>query len=345
MKRVLVTGGTGFIGANLTRRLLKEGHETHLLVRPGHQSWRIAELQDHVCLLEADLQDKERINALVAGLRPEWIFHLAAYGAYSWQKDAAQIIDTNCLGFWRLMEACLEVGFEAFINAGSSSEYGLKDHAPAEDEDLEPNSRYAEAKASATIHCIRAAREHGANIQTLRLYSAYGPYEDPGRLIPKLIAHGLRGELPPLVNPEIARDFIYVEDVVDAFLAAASHPFKKPAASQSLNVPAASQSPQVCAAVCGSVADIDPVYNVGTGIQTTIREIVEIARCELDIKAEPQWGSMPDRSWDTSVWVSDSRRICERLGWRPRHTLEEGFRATIQWFRDHPQYGEIYRSA
>jgi dolichol-phosphate mannosyltransferase len=145
-------------------------------------------------------------------------------------------------------------------------------------------------------------------VPTLRLYSVYGPYEDPGRLMPTLILRGLGGGLPPLVSPETARDFVYVEDVCDACVLAASRPGQGPGA----------------------------VYNVGTGVQTTIREVVDVARRTLDIRAEPAWGAMPPRPWDTNVWVADSRKIRGVLGWRPRHTFEEGFRKMVEWFRDNP---------
>ncbi|MCX7046828.1 MAG: NAD-dependent epimerase/dehydratase family protein [Candidatus Sumerlaeota bacterium] len=314
MKRVLITGATGFIGANLVRRLLKEGHALHLLVRPGYQSWRIAELLDDARLYEADLQDEDRIGAVLGGVRPEWIFHLAAYGGYSWQTETRQIYQTIFLGTVHLLEACLKTGFEAFINAGSSSEYGLKDHAPAENEWLEPNSHYAVAKASATLYCLHEAQARNANIQTLRLYSAYGPFEAPGRLMPTLIVRGLKSALPPLVNPATARDFIYVEDVVEAFLMAASQPPREPGA----------------------------VYNVGSGVQTTLREVVELARRMLRISAEPQWGTMKDRTWDTNVWIADIRRILSELGWRPRFDLQSGFKAMLRWLQENPQYHGKY---
>ena len=93
-------------------------------------------------------------------------------------------------------------GVETFVNTGSSSEYGLKDHPPAEDESVEPNSIYAAAKAAATMLCQQAAASDGMNVSTLRLYSTYGPWEDPNRLIPALAVEGLRGEFPPLVAPD-----------------------------------------------------------------------------------------------------------------------------------------------
>jgi len=106
--------------------------------------------------------------------------------------------------------------------AGSSSEYGVKDHAPAENEQLEPNSDYAVAKAAATLLASHLGRERGLPVATLRLYSVFGPFEEPDRFIPTLVVHALRGQLPPLVDPAIARDFVYLDDVVEAFLLTAA---------------------------------------------------------------------------------------------------------------------------
>ncbi len=302
-KQVLVTGGTGFVGANLVRRLLQEGHAVHLLVRPGYRPWRIEALRADLRLHVVELADAAGVQAVVQAVRPDWIFHLAVHGAYSDQTDVGQIVQTNILGTVNLVQAALATGFEAFVNTGSSSEYGYKDFAPVETTWLEPNSYYAVAKAAATLFCRYTAQHHQVRLPTLRLYSVYGPYEEPKRLIPTLIREGLQGRLPPLVNPKIARDYIYVEDVTTAYLLACTQP----------------------------LADLGAVYNVGTGVQTTLGEIVAIARQTLAIPAEPQWGSMPDRHWDTTVWVADSRKLQQDLGWQPRYSVAEGFQATVAW--------------
>src|SRR5919112_1924691 len=97
-RRVIMTGATGFVGANLARRLLQEGHDTHVLVRRGYAPWRIAAIRNDVRLYEVDLGDREALDRTVAGIRPDWIFHLAAHGAYASQTDLSQIVTTNILG-------------------------------------------------------------------------------------------------------------------------------------------------------------------------------------------------------------------------------------------------------
>ena len=308
MKRVIITGASGFVGANLTRRLLYDGYETHLLLRPGYRPERINGIRSDVRIHEIHLNDLDTVNRTVSRIRPDWVFHLAAYGAYSWQTDLQQMTLTNIQSTMNLVTTCVKTGFEAFVNAGSSSEYGYKNHPPTETEFLEPNSYYAVTKAAATLFCRYTAQRENIPVTTLRLYSAYGPYEDPNRLMPTLIRRGLKKEFPPLVAPDTARDFVYIDDIVDAFLLAAGSRGRTPGA----------------------------VYNVGTSIQTTIRQVVEVARQVLNISAEPKWGSMASRQWDTSCWVADNRLIRQDLGWTPRYSFEEGFRAMTKWFSDKP---------
>lgn len=311
-KRVLITGASGFVGANVARRALRDGHEVHLLLRPGHQPWRLAEIISHIHFHEAELADREAVRSAVSSIRPDWIFHLAAYGAYSYQIDSETMVATNILGSMHLLDACAELEFDAFVNCGSSSEYGIKNSPTAEDNVLEPNSVYAVTKAAATHYCQFISRARNLNCITARLYSIYGPWEEPTRLIPTLIEHCLRGVLPPLVRPETARDFVYVDDAVNALFVMAS----------ARTVPRGS------------------VYNVSSGVQTTLRDVVELARDLMNVAAEPVWATMPQRSWDTSVWVGLPEKLGQATGWRAQTSLAEGLRSTVEFMRAHPElYG------
>lgn len=313
MKRALVTGATGFVGANLARRLLADGHRVIALVRPRHDPWRLADLGARVEYLTADLSDLAGLRQAIDRARPDWIFHLAVYGAYSDQADLDGMLATNLHGTINLVRAAGDVGCDVLVNTGSSSEYGLKTSAPDETTWLEPNSHYAITKAAATQYCSYAAQSTGRSIVTLRLYSVFGPWEEPRRLMPTLIRQGLVGRLPPLVGPAIARDYIYVDDVVAAYLLVAS-----------------------------AGRNLEPVYNVGTGVQTTLGEVVAIARRHLPIADEPSWGSMPPRTWDTTAWVADSHRLREQLGWSPAWSVESGFGAFVEWFRADPARLDAY---
>jgi UDP-glucose 4-epimerase len=315
-KRVLVTGATGFVGANVARRLLDDGHDVHVVVRSDRNAWRIADIQTDLVIHEGSLTDRETAARIIAAVRPEWVFHLAAHGAYSWERDIEAMVATNVAATFGFVQACLDFGVDCFVNTGSSSEYGLKDHPPQESEGIAPNSPYAVTKAAATLFCGYLARERGIPAPTLRLYSAYGPWEEPKRFVPTLLVAAMEGRLPPLVDPDVARDFVYVDDVVDAYLLAASRPHADPGA----------------------------IYNVGTGVQTTIAQLVDTVREMLPIDAAPEWGSMPNRAWDTTTWVADPRKIARDLGWRPRVDVSAGMARTLAWLQSDPALVVTYRS-
>jgi dolichol-phosphate mannosyltransferase len=310
--RVLVTGASGFIGANLARALLDAGDEVHLLLRPDHDLWRIEEILDRTVAHDADLRDQAAVQRVVREARPQRVYHLAAYGAYPQQRDRDLAVATNLEGTLNLAGAALAAGSESFLNAGTSSEYGHKDHAPREDEPLEPEGPYAETKAEATrqlAELAEGARSH--HVVTLRIYSAYGPWEEPTRFIPALVLEGLEGRFPPLAAPDTARDFVHVGEVCRAFLLAGDAP--------------------------------SGVYNVGTGVQTTLAEAAGVARRLFAIEAEPSWSSYQDREWDTSVWVCDARKARETFGWMPELGFEEGLGQTAGWFRRRPDLAAYYR--
>jgi UDP-glucose 4-epimerase len=310
--RALVTGAGGFIGANLVRRLLRDGHEVHATCRPRGNRARLSGLDDLV-VHEVELDLPGAAASLVSSVTPEWIFHLAAHGAYSWQTDSRQICQATLLATIELVDAAEREGVQAFVHAGSSSEYGFKDHSPDEHERPEPNSTYAVAKTAATMYCSHRASAGSLPAVTLRLYSVYGALEDSRRLVFALLTNGLKGRLPPLVSPETARDFVYIDDVCDALVRAAEK------------------------------ADdtAGEIYNVGSGHQTTLRELVECVCSLLTIDVEPNWDTHPPRQWDTDIWCASTERIAHDLGWSARTGIGEGLRHTISWMISANRLGSI----
>jgi nucleoside-diphosphate-sugar epimerase len=305
--KALVTGAGGFVGANLVRYLLGRGHEPVAMLRPGGDSWRLEDVAAETRIEFVDLRQPEAVSRVVLDVRPDIVFNLAAYGAYSWQTDLDQMLAVNV----RATEALLEGARRAdarLIQAGSSSEYGFADRATTELDRVRPNSHYAITKVAATHLCGLAATRFQQHAITLRLYSVYGPLEEPGRLMPTLVDRALDGTYPPLVAPETARDFVWIEDVCDAFLRAGTT----------------------------ELADRGAVLNVASGAQTTIRALVEIVRSLFDVESEPVWGSLPARSWDTSVWVGDASTAADVIGWAAATPLEQGLRTVASWMQGDP---------
>jgi len=290
------------------------GHDVTALSRSRGDSWRLEEIATDVRTIELDLRDTAAIERVVAATRPQWLFHLAAHGAYSWQTDLETMIGVNVAATAALLAAARTAEVQAFVNAGTSSEYGLKTRAPREDEWLEPNSHYAVTKAAGT-HLTALAAAEGLPAVTLRLYSIYGPWEDPGRLIPALVREATRGRLPSLAGPETARDFVYVDDCCEALLRAAQR---------------------------GAPGGPGATLNIGSGAQTRLEELVEVARRALGVTAHPRWGTMGQRDWDTNVWVSDPRAALELLGWKATTSLSDGLSHTATWLEARPQLWERY---
>ena len=179
-----------------------------------------------------------------------------------------------------------------------------------------PNSQYAVTKVAATHLCELAAVSTAVHAVTLRLYSIYGMWEEPGRLIPTLVRRAMAGGWPPLVGPDTARDFVFVDDACEAFVRAAQ-------------------------------LDGDPgaeVFNIASGTQTTLAMLTTVAGEALGVTAEPTWGTMAARAWDTSTWVGDPAAAGRRLQWRAKTGLREGLSRTAAWFDEHPELAARYGS-
>ena len=305
--KVLLTGISGFVGTNLALRLHLLGYEVHGIVRKESlHHWRIAELGSGVIIHEGTLMDKDGVAQIVQGVRPDCIFHLATYGAYPNQKDSTLIFQSAVTGTLNLLLAAKAAGVEMVVNIGSSSEYGTKDHPMEEGDLLQPSTSYGAAKAAQTLLCQAFVLEQGLPIITLRLFSVYGPFEEQGRLFPTLLRNLMGNTDAPLASPKTARDFIYVEDVVEACILASTRP------------------------------DLSgKVFNIGSGTQETLQSVVKTAVEVTQSTSALLWNSFPARPFDTAMWVSSSEQSRTVLKFKPRYTLKEGIEKTATWIKQH----------
>lgn len=314
---VLVTGASGFVGACVVRALLERGERPHVLLRSQARLWRLAGVMNRLTIHQADLLDADATRSVLRAVRPAVVLHLAAHGAYESQDDARRILQTNILGSYNLLEASAEVGVRVFVSTGTSSEYGFKSEPMREEDRLEPNSFYAVAKAAQTHLCSLLARRQAMAVAVFRLFSVYGPWEEPTRLMPTLIRRALAGLPLEMVAPDVARDFVYVEDVVDALL----------------DFPAAARLK-------------GETVNLGTGIETSLRTVVEAVIELTGSRSEVRWGGMPPRQWDSSRWVADPSRARRLLGWAPRYNLQQGLAKMGAWMASNgDDYGNPCRGA
>jgi nucleoside-diphosphate-sugar epimerase len=304
---VLVTGATGFVGANLLRELAKTEKHIHIFLRETSNTWRIKDILDQVTINYCDLADRKNVAVQVAEVQPDIIFHAATYGGYPNQTDFFQIASPNFLGTANLLDACVKEGFECFINTGTSSEYGIKEHRMIENDLPEPGDTYGVTKTAATLYCQSVAKRCSSKIFTLRLFSPYGYFEDSNRFVPYVMQNCLENMDLELSNPNFVRDFIFMEDIVEAYLTVAK--------------------------AANRLAQGD-VFNVGSGKQHNLKEIVDLITALTGYTKKAKWGSRATRQRDTTdTWEADIEKIHQNTGWIPRTPLQDGIRKTLNWLK------------
>jgi len=308
-KVYLITGATGFIGSCLLRKLIAKNESTHVLLRKQANLWRIRDLLQNTNIHFSNLSDIKILSKIVEKIKPDVIYHLATYGAYSFQDNAEASIKTNVIGTWNLLKATSAVNYELFVNTGSSSEYGFKKLPMTEQDSLEPASYYAVTKCSQTLLCSCFAKENRKPIVILRPFSVYGPYEERTRFVPVLMRSLHLNEKIDLVSPEIARDYVYIDDILDAYLL----------------IDKLKKFP-------------GEIFNIGTGMQSTIKDVVDMAMKITGRTICCNWHGMQDRNWDTDNWVADISKAKRLLDWKPKILLKTGLGLFWEWLKSNQHF-------
>lgn len=303
---ILVIGAAGFIGYNFLLNLSKVRNDVYGLVRRKN-SWRLKNFDQKDKILVCDIRNYNKTKKIFRKIKPQTIFNCSAYGAYPYQKDVKKIYEINFLSTVNILEILLKQKFNVYLHCGSSSEYGLNCTAPCESDKLLPNSHYAVSKAAVSNLISFYGKKMKKPVIHLRLYSVYGPWEEPKRLIPNIIKKGLNKKLPKLVDENISRDFIYIDDVFNAFIHIA--------------------------------ANIKPkhwgeIYNIGTGVKTSISKLVDIVKEIYHIQEPAKFGSMKNRNWDLSNWYANVKKIKKEFGWKYKINLNNGLRLTTSFYKN-----------
>ena len=292
--RVLVTGAAGFVGMNLLPRLQSDGHEVHALVR-GEPRFPLPG-----AVHRADLRDAEACRAVFRSVRPEWVFHLATHRGPA--EDGAGFFAGNVPVAMNLVEACREWAPERVVLAASSLEYGHRGEPLREDMPARPTTWHGVTRLCVTQLFLQAYRAFALPVVALRVFSVYGPWEPEQRLVPQALLAGLEGRALRLTPPGIRRDYIAVDDVVDALLLAAGSP----------------RAP-------------GQLLNVGTGVQTSNEELVARVNELTGYRLCVAGYDYPPHATDTTHWVADTALCHEVLGWRASRSLVQGLTVHRDW--------------
>lgn len=306
--RVLVTGAAGFIGSHLARRLVRKGADVHVVTSEVSTMSppRLFDIREEITIHEANLMDRSAMDVVARSVKPQLVFHLAAYThvGKSWQR-VDECVQTNIQGTVNLLRSLEPVGYERFVNTGTSEIYGDIDVPFREDAQVAPISPYSVSKYAAEQFCRMFHLGLGWPIVLARPFNAYGPAQTPDRIIPETIVRALRKQELKTTSGRQTREFNFVEDIVDGFL------------------------------LLGTTPGIEgEIFNIGGGEEVSIRDVVLTTLELMGHPIEPQIGALPDRP--TEIWrmYCDSSKARERLGWEPRHTLRSGLEKTIAWYTD-----------
>jgi UDP-glucuronate 4-epimerase len=315
-RHILVTGGAGFIGSHLTRRLLERGERVTVLddfndfydpalkrenaaAFAGHADWR---------LIEGDIRDAALVDALFERERFDAVVHLAARaGVRPSLQEPILYEEVNCIGTLRLLEAARRHGPANFVFASSSSVYGINEKVPfAEDDPVDlPISPYATTKRAGELLCFNYSHLYGLRTSCLRFFTVYGPAQRPEMAIAKFTDLIARGRTVPLYGTgQTRRDYTYIDDIVDGIVAAME------------------------------LAPKFEILNLGGSQTTRLIDLVHWIAGELGV--EPRVEMLPEQPGDVPITYADVAKAGRLLGYSPKVPIREGLARYAAWYRSRP---------
>jgi len=281
--KIAISGSGGFLGTNFIRRCKELDYEVYPI-------------------LTEDLYDFDKLQKILIKQNPEIILHLAAYGNMADQKEPDMMVAANIGGTFNMLEASLSIPYKAFINIGSSSEYGEKTEPMSETDLPETDTFYGATKVGAGYIARAFAKQYKKPIINIRPFSVYGTYEADFRFIPTVIRSILQGTTFNL-DEEATHDWVYVKDFVNAVL----H-------------------------LCVKAQFIPGEWvNVGTGKSYTNKIIVEMIETQMNRKADykPVKSMRPQ---DSLVWQADTGKL-SLMGFKPSYDIVDGLTETIKFYK------------
>ncbi|MFH2231645.1 MAG: NAD-dependent epimerase/dehydratase family protein [Patescibacteria group bacterium] len=291
-KSVLVTGGSGMIGSFLVDRLKELGAKVTSLSRSSDTS------------LSVDLNSLADLKSALADKNFDVVYHLASAGVNPKKDQGVDLIKVNVESTRNLLTVLEDLKSCPVITAGSWTEYGvIEGGVVREDYECKPTSPYGESKLECTKLCCEWAKQNNRPLTVLRLFSVYGEGELAQRLGPSVYKALKEGRSPELTNPDFKRDFVYISDVVDAFIKASD--LKEPGL----------------------------ILNIGTGKAESLAEFVEIMQSAMGTNIQPIKSNSEARPWDVPVVQADLTKCQNMLNWIPDVSLSEGIGQALKDYK------------
>ena len=295
MKRVLVTGATGFIGRNSLPLLRRTGYEVHAVSGSPTTQDAYGAIHWHC----ANLLKSDEVVALVQKVRPSHLLHLAWYAIPGKFWTASENLDwvQATVGLMRVFH---EQGGQRFVGAGSCAEYDWAfDHCQEASTPCRPATLYGAAKYCTQLLLDAWSRQTGMSSAWGRMFFLYGPGEYPSRLVPSVINSLLNGEPALCTHGEQVRDFMHVEDVAAAFVALLD-------------------------------SDVQGVVNIASGAPLPLKDVIYTIADQLGRRELVQLGAIPANAADPAALIADIGRLRDEVGFRPRYSLKNGIALTVE---------------
>ena len=338
MKKILITGAAGFIGANLVMKLLKTDKTSHIIgidnmndyYDVSIKEYRLAEIKkfanENWKFIEGNIADKRLINEIFEKYKPQIVVNLAAQAGVRYSITNPDVyIESNIIGFYNILEACRNYPVEHLVYASSSSVYGTNKKVPYSTEDKvdNPVSLYAATKKSNELLAHAYSKLYNIPSTGLRFFTVYGPAGRPDMAYFGFTDKLIRGETIKIFNyGNCKRDFTYVDDIVEGIVRVMKKPPKKQTGEDGLPIPPFA------------------VYNIGNSSPENLLDFVQILQEELirakvlpedyDFEAHKELVAM--QPGDVPVTYADTTALEKDFGFKPSTPLREGLRKFAEWY-------------
>jgi len=301
--RAFVTGATGYLGSYLTELLVERGESVAILCRPRSNLWRIQHLLSKVTKIEGDLLSLSEIEPKIVKFAPDTVFHLGWFGVTNAFHNDFRQVEENIQGTLSLIKVSIKAGSRTWLGLGSQAEYGPHCQKISELAETSPTTLYGRAKLCTFLLARKLIAKSRMRFLWVRVFSTYGPKDNPSWMIPYLIQTIMQGKRPSLTSCEQKWDYLYAQD-----------------AARAIYLAAATEKAQ-------------GVYNLGSGQAVPLCSIVERLRNLINPSIALGFGDIPYRPDQVMHLEADISRLNKATGWSPQINLDEGLKRTVDWHK------------